>query len=165
MGTAESRNVFLLPSGPGMSTISRAHYQILPSSGPNTHSWVRSGGILDRRTDKQARGKPDSRFVRCFASQKWHLFRPPRNDIISDHSISTLAAGAIFPTRNKEWLSDGKSPQLSIKITHSLLSTAPAFHSWKERKTESQSFCFRKYSVHKRLCWYRSYANHVCMQK
>lgn len=143
MGTTEGRNVFLLPPGPGMSTISRAHYQILPSSGPNTHSWVRWGGILDRRTDKQPRAKPDSRFVRCFASQKWNLFRPPCDGIIFVNSISTLGVGATFPTMNNEWLSDGKSPQLSIKITHSFLSAAPAFHSWKKRKTESQSFHFR----------------------
>lgn len=161
MGTTESRNVFLLPPGPGMSTISRAHYQILPSSGPNTHSWVRSGGILDRRTDKQPRAKPDSILVRCFASQKWNLFRPPRNDIIFDNSISTLGVGATFPTLNNEWLSDGKSPQLSIKITHSLLSAAPAFHSWKKKENRVTEFPFQKgilrgkLYVQKRLYWYQ----------
>lgn len=48
---------FCASPGLGMSTISRSQYQILPSSSPNTHSRVRSGGILHERTDKQHKGR------------------------------------------------------------------------------------------------------------
>lgn len=79
MGTTDSRNVFLCPLGLGMFTISRGQYQILPSSSTNTHSCVRSGGILHqhRETNKP---KPSHTLVcwwwfpKCLLSQKmWGL--------------------------------------------------------------------------------------------
>lgn len=57
-GDHRKQKCLFVPPGLGMSTISRGQYQILPSSSPNTHSCVRSGGILHQRSDKQAKAKP-----------------------------------------------------------------------------------------------------------
>lgn len=55
-GDHRKQKCLFVPPGPGMSTISRGQYQILLSSSPNTHSCVRSGGILHERRDKQPQG-------------------------------------------------------------------------------------------------------------
>lgn len=57
-GDHRKQKCLFVPPGLGMSTISRGQYQILPSSSPNTHSCVRSGGILHQQRDKQAKAKP-----------------------------------------------------------------------------------------------------------
>lgn len=57
-GDHRKQKCLFVPPGLGMSTISRGQYQILPSSSPNTHSCVRSGGILHQREDKQPKAKP-----------------------------------------------------------------------------------------------------------
>ena len=57
-GDHRKQKCLFVPPGLGMSTISRGQYQILPSSSPNTHSCVRSGGILHERRDKQPKAKP-----------------------------------------------------------------------------------------------------------
>lgn len=56
-GDHRKQKCLFVPPGPGMSTISRGQYQILPSSSPNTHSCVRSGGILHQRERQTTRGK------------------------------------------------------------------------------------------------------------
>lgn len=56
-GDHGKQKCLFVPPGPGMSTISRGQYQILPSSSPNTHSCVRSGGILHQRERQTTCGK------------------------------------------------------------------------------------------------------------
>ncbi len=57
-GDHRKQKCLFVPRGLGMSTISRGQYQILPSSSPNTHSCVRSEGILHQCRDKQLKAKP-----------------------------------------------------------------------------------------------------------
>lgn len=75
-GDHRKQKCLFVPPGLGMSTISRDQYQILPSSSPNTHSWVRSGGILHPPTDKQPEAEPHT--------------------VVSNHNISPTASDSFL---------------------------------------------------------------------
>lgn len=145
-----SRNVHYLQGPLSNSPLIRPKYAFLGK--------VRGNSGSENRQTGPGHARPHIHEMFRLSKMKF----TPRNDFIFDYSISTLAVGATFPTLNNEWLSDGKSPQLSIKITHSLLLAAPAFHSWKKRENWVSKFAFQKripkekLHIQQRLCWHHS---------